>query len=300
MEVYSRWQRSEAVYENVATDVRARVEQARKARDERFDRLLDNMQGHDNSAHHTARIIQEGLVAERQKASKLHAAWEDSVFDPLMAQASRHLNPPDRLAQQRLLGSKSVGFQIPDEQFRLAVREAADPLKRALTEDARERRFHEAATSILQTSRSAPELRAGAPPGVGRLLPRARRRPTLPPTRWGQVHIQGTMAGHFAQVCEHEGPGFRRDRRSGAAANLDEADGVPYAGTKVDRQLGRHDKGILRGGDAILGMSAGLKRASGAGSGAPAQDHFSFARGGAAADVEFPLGKRTFHEQVVS
>lgn len=66
---------------------------------------------------------------------------------------------------------------------------------------------------------------------------RARTRPILEPTEWGQQQLQGTRFGRFAQACQ-KGSGFVRARRGGFDAFLPrEADGVYAAPEMASRSL---------------------------------------------------------------
>jgi len=80
----------------------------------------------------------------------------------------------------------------------------------------------------------------------------------------------------------------------GDAAHLvDESDGVPAAG-KTKMRFERNLLGMLEGSAARAGHAARCRRADGASSGAPCQDHFSYEQGSAVVDEEFPVGKRCF------
>ena len=74
----------------------------------------------------------------------------------------------------------------------------------------------------------------------------------------------------------------------------DETDSAA-AGTRVSRARGFGDKGVLRD-EVAMGETRDFRDGSGAGSAAPAQDHFGFQSGKAIVDLEFPPGKKTFPE----
>jgi len=87
--------------------------------------------------------------------------------------------------------------------------------------------------------------------------------------------------------------GFRSGKRGGAGVFIpDETDGVLAAGTRVSRETGYGDKGILRGSCAYDGECSTHKTSWGCSSGAPGQDHFTFDATTRIVNLEFPLGKR--------
>jgi hypothetical protein len=238
--------------------------------------------------------LRERDAHEDRRRRDLHAAWEEKVYQPIATQAHEHLNPPNRQAEQKLVGSKSVSFTLPDEKFKLKLIVDGDPLRKPLVETNMENAFHNAAGHVLGHAHSAPEFHVRRRPG--HVLPHARSKPTFEPQNWTQVKLQGTLFGHFAQVCEH-GPGFRRCRRGGTDMHApDEGDGVPAVGKRTTRATGHNDLGILKGWTAAQGESSNFKASHGASCGAPAQDHYMYESGSHITDIEFPLGKKMFPE----
>mmetsp|Transcript_12583 Transcript_12583/g.23724 ORF Transcript_12583/g.23724 Transcript_12583/m.23724 type:complete len:134 (-) Transcript_12583:31-432(-) len=128
---------------------------------------------------------------------------------------------------------------------------------------------------------------------------RSRSRLTFEPTKWGQLQLQGTVYGRFAQAVE-KGPGARMGKKAATEISApDESDGVQTAGKRTvrdgSRRVRHHDTGMLRGdGTAVRGESSLRKTWHGVSSGAPDQDHYTFEVGARVTDCEFPLGKRTF------
>merc|ERR1719230_2331912 len=104
------------------------------------------------------------------------------------------MNPPNRAIKQTLTGSKSVGFLLPHDKKTIVHNVDGDPNRKPVVEMAKENAFHQAASAVLGHASSAPDLRTIA----GRVVPRARSRPTMEPLLWSQGNLQGTMFGHFA------------------------------------------------------------------------------------------------------
>jgi len=292
------------------------VDRGIERREDRFKRLLEAVTGKGNLAYKTAMALREREAHEDARRREQHAAWSDKVHQPLADQLDEHMNqPPVRNSLD-----KGVSFTLPDQApFHLVANVAVDPARKPVVDWAREQHFHLAANSMLRRSSSAPEFQARAdvgPPAAmtpwpcrdckpthaipsswssGHLIPRAMSRPVLEPIAWGQRELQGTMFGHFSQVCE-TGPDFKRSLRGGTNAHVpDGADGA-MAGTRKSRIMGHHDIGILHGDKAARGQSAGFKTEAGHSSGAPVQDHFAYETGPAVTSLEFPLGKRMFPE----
>eukprot|EP00392_Amoebophrya_sp_AT5.2_P001370 g1372.t1 len=113
----------------------------------------------------------------------------------------------------------------------------------------------------------------------------ARSKPVLEPNLWGQLAIQATPYGHFAQICA-QGADYRKDRNYVP----DETDHVPAAGKRKTRWT-RNDVGILKGEVAERGESIQYKSDLGSSCAAPNQDHFTYDKGTRVVDGEFPLGK---------
>lgn len=231
---------------------------------------------------------------------ELHLVRDQRVFQPMQRQIYAMLNPPDRLVQQRTSGQKTVGFSLPNQAPQVKANVVGDPARQPVVEQAMENAFHKTATAVLNSplpgglfrSMSSPNLRSTGTP----IVPRAMSRAVLEPTMWGQTQIQGTLYGHLAQVCE-AGVGFRRDKKGGDDVFVpDESDGIQAAGTRISRERGYGDKGILRGGLATNGQSSECKTYWGTGSAAPCQDHYTFETGSRITDIEFPHGKKVFRE----
>jgi hypothetical protein len=121
-----------------------------------------------------------------------------------------------------------------------------------------------------------------------------RSKPTLEPVLWGQMKLQDTMFGHFAQICE-EGPGFKCLIRSGNNVFIpDETDGITAAGKVHTRLGGFNDVGILKGTECSRGESIRYKMPSGASNAAPTQDHYTYDTSTYATNLEFPPGKKVY------
>eukprot|EP00440_Ansanella_granifera_P047419 gb/GFBE01051356.1/.p1 GENE.gb/GFBE01051356.1/~~gb/GFBE01051356.1/.p1 ORF type:complete len:479 (+),score=67.22 gb/GFBE01051356.1/:1-1437(+) len=300
-ELQQKYDKAEALRQADQKFIRERNEKFRELRDERFKRLLDTIGDHGGLAQEAAENIRHLEEHQEERRMELHAAYEESVSQPLALQAFNHLNPPNRAMHQRLMGSKSVSWQLPHQTRRLRANVHEDPAKRPVMDHARETAFHQAATSVLGHSSSCPDIirRSNHLDGLGgspEMVPRALSRPVFEPTEWSGARLQGSLCGRFAQVCEY-GPGFKRAQRGGANVHLpDESDGVPTAGVRTSREHGYGDKGILKGHKASQGETSEHKSHEGASSGAPAQDHYLFQNGSRITDLEFPLGKRIFPE----
>jgi hypothetical protein len=289
-EIMSKLGKVEAQRQRDQKDMLEVVEKRHDRRAERFNRLLENVTGRDNLAYRTAMALRERQDHEDKRKRELHANWDEQVYQPIAMQAYEHMNPPNRVIKQMLHGSKSVNFTLPDAKKTLVANVDGDPNRKPVIEMAKENAFHQAASAVLGQSRSAPAL------GMmeGRVVPRARSRPTMEPSLWSQEHLQGTLFGHFAQIAEH-GVGFKRSRRGGTDIHIpDESDGVDAVGKRNSRANGRNDLGILKGDTAAAGESSAFKMEWGAASGAPTQDHYTYETGVRVTDIEFPLGKRMF------
>lgn len=296
MEIGSKWEKTDMQRQRDYKGMQERAEQRRDMRDARYERLLESVMGKDSLASKTAMALREGINRDRQRRRELHEAWDTKVHQPLAKQADDHLNPPNRRLQQLLTGSKTVAIRVPQDKERpkLMANTRDDPARKPVIDMAMERAFHTAAEAVLRGSHSAPDLRGRA--GTHALVERAMSRPTLEPTEWGQVAVQGTMFGHFARVAE-QGTGFKRTKKGGPDVHVpSESDGVPVAGTRVSRAHGYNDTGILRGDFASRGQASQFKTEHGTSTGAPVQDHYHFHAGREVTDVEFPQGKRIFPE----
>jgi len=302
VELMSKWDKAEAIRQNDQKIIRERIEKGKELRAERFNRLLDSVGNHGGLAMEAAENIRhlERHQEERRRELSLH--YDENVNMPLATQVFNHLNPADRALHQRLMGSKSVSWQLPTDHFRVVANVDMDPVRRPVIDNARENAFHQAATSLLGRSNSSPDIfqrsmqidrHSGQPGGV---VPRALSRPVLEPMEWTSVKLQGTPYGRFSQICEH-GPGFPRTKRGGTDKFLpDESDGIATSGVRTSRLHGYGDKGILKGDLCTSGEAAEYRSWEGASSGAPAQDHYTYEKGDRITDLEFPLGKKIFPE----
>lgn len=296
-ELQSKWEKADALRQADRKGIREKVEKGKEMREDRFKRLLDSVCSQGGLAMEAAENLRTEDRRQEERRAQLHMEYDEHVNKPVATQAFEQLNPPDRAMLQHSMGSKSVSWKLPDQQFRLRSNVAVDPVRRPIVDNARENAFHQAASSVLGHSSSSPVIfRRSAAIDENLVVPRALSRPVLEPTEWGQVKLQGTPFGRFAQNCEH-GPGFLRIKRGGTNAFLpDESDGMPSAGTRTDREFGYGDKGILKGDRCTAGETAEYKSWEGASSGAPAQDHFTYQSGDRITDLEFPLGKKIFPE----
>jgi hypothetical protein len=300
MEISSKWQKLEAMRGRDHKIVVERVERGRERRDERFGRLLREVTGQDNLAYKTALALRERDDHEEKRKRELHLEWDDKVYQPLADQIHTMLHPGSRADEQKLQGTKSVGFLLPDEPQLVRVNVHGDPARKSVVDHARENTFHGVAGTVLTGTRSLPDLcrqtHSGCATANGKrsIIQLARSRAVLEPEEWAQSRLQGTMFGHFAQVAEH-GPCFKRAQRGGTNAHLhDVSDDVLASGTRKSRALGPGDVGILRGDTAARGETSNCKTVHGCSSAAPAQDHFTYETGPQITALEFPLGKKMF------
>mmetsp|Transcript_43164 Transcript_43164/g.119380 ORF Transcript_43164/g.119380 Transcript_43164/m.119380 type:complete len:444 (+) Transcript_43164:230-1561(+) len=296
-EIHSKWEKTEALRALDRKEVLERVERGRERREERYQRLYAEITSRDNLAYKTASTQREREVHQEKRRRELHAAWDEIVYQPLAEQLEQHMNPPNRAYQQRLTGSKSVEFKMPNQVFQLVANVVEDPARKPVVNLAREAAFHQVATSVLQGCYSAPDLHHGMrAASSGSVVPRATSRPVMEPTMWSQKDIQGTMFGHFGQVAEY-GPGFRRSIRGGTNVHIPDCqDNALAAGSRKHRTIGHGDVGILRGDTATRGEASHYKSSHGASSAAPLQDHFTYETGTTVTNLEFPLGKKMFPE----
>lgn len=296
-EMYFKWQKTEALRQRDRKAIQERIEKGKEMRHNRYIRLRDSVAGEGKLASETAKCLRDRAEYEEQRRTELHAEWQRNVHWPLHDQVDRRLNPPNRAREQTMSGTKSVAWNLPEDEFKLGVRPHEDPNRRPLYDAVRENTFHQTAEMFLGRSSSAPQMHtkdscAAGPSGVQSMIPRARSKETLDPTSWNQGSLQGTLYGFWAQTCEH-GVGFRKCIRGGPDIHVpDESDGALAAGTRVSRTHGHHDKGILSGDRASRGEAAQHKMGHGTSCAAPAQDHYTFERGAHVKDLEFARGKR--------
>jgi len=297
VEIASKWEKTESMRERDRTQIAERIAHGHELREERFKRLQRNVTGNGNLAYQMAVSLREHEAREEKARHDLYSEWHDKVYQPMATKAYEKMNPPNRVLQQMLSGTKTVSFNDPkDGAFKLVANEHQDPARKQIMDAARENAFHKAACRVLGRSHSAPDagtLLRMRQPGSN-MVPKALSKPVLEPTSWGQLKLQDTLYGHLAQACE-EGPGSRRGKRGGTEVFVpDTRDGVAIAGTRKSRIHGLHDVGILRANTSTQGESSNLKSAIGASHAAPAQDHYTFEIGARVTNLEFPLGKRVF------
>eukprot|EP00931_Biecheleriopsis_adriatica_P080191 TRINITY_DN53544_c0_g1_i1.p1 TRINITY_DN53544_c0_g1~~TRINITY_DN53544_c0_g1_i1.p1 ORF type:complete len:468 (+),score=88.81 TRINITY_DN53544_c0_g1_i1:43-1404(+) len=292
-EIAAKWKKTEDDRSLDSTIIRDKVERRKDERDARTKRLIESVTGR-GLAFDTAMELHQADADRERKAYEHYLEWDDNVFKPAATKAFDHMNL-DRATQQWIRGRKSVGFDL--DPFKLHVNVSKDPSRKHLLQDAQEKAFHEETEALLGRSRSAPALvghhvqTLHDRSGMKDCMRRALSRPVLEPNNWNQV--ASSVFGKFNQACEMGSEG-RRMQRGGPNVHLhDESDGVAVAGTRKSKRHGHGDMGILRE-ESHRGESNDFKTGFGASSGAPAQDHFTFERGTAITDLEFPLGKKAF------
>jgi len=299
VEISTKLRKVEDIRARDMISIRDRVEKGKDEREARAKRLLESVCGH-GVAFEAAMELRRFEADQERKRYDHHLEWDEKVYQPVASKAFERMNV-DRQTQQWVAGSKSVGFELPAEPFRLTVNVAEDPSRRDLLKDWKEKAFHEDAESFLAKSRSAPclrnplrELQARGNTKLGGVIPSALSKPVLEPTFWCPVKLPEQMGGRFSQACE-AGKSARRLRRGGSNIHIpDESDNVPTAGTRMSRVFGARDIGVLRELSGPRGESYDYNNGVGGSSAAPAQDHYTYDRGTAVIDLEFPLGKKIF------
>lgn len=301
MEIGIKLEKVEEIRARDAVKIRDKVERRKDAREARLQRLVHEVTGR-GLAYDTAMELRKFDADQQSKIYEHYLEWDEKIFKPAAGRCYHQMNH-HRPTQQLRSGRKSVGFTLPQEPFRMHVDMSQDPCKKHLLQDAQEKAFHKAAESLLGRSKSAPDFSAGVDGlhergGTVAIIPRALSRPVLEPNNWSQVEIQGSGFGRFAQNCEagKDAVRFRKGGPNAFVGSVNERDGVMVAGTKHSRTLGYGDIGVLRDDVALRGESFDYNNGIGASSGAPAQDHFTYEKGTAITDLEFPLGKRVFPE----
>lgn len=299
-DILQKQDRVNALRERDQNRIRDKVGHGKQMREDRFQRMLEDTFSGSRPVLDAAMTLRRQEAQDEKRRCDLHTTWGDQVYKPLESQIEEHMNPADRAWQQTLAGSKSVGF-YPAEPFKLTTHREDDPTWREISDHAWEETFDKEAAAVLYGLHSTSDLRASAQrdPSRGLCPAAAKSRPVLDPTKWGQLKLQGTLYGRFAQVCE-EGPNARMGKRGGPDITAPcEADGVATAGKRSIRGGPRvtihNDVGLLkRDGVAWNGESSLRKTWHGASSGAPLQDHYTYEMGAPVTDIEFPLGRRTF------
>ena len=220
-----------------------------------------------------------------QKETKIrehYLDWDRHVFNPIAAQAFRHLNPRVE---------KRVCFNL-DSPFQLVVDASKDPAKRQLLQNHRERHFQKQCNEVLSSAPALPDPLEERRALGAECLPKSISRAILEPDVWGQYAT--SVFGHFIEACDPRGT-CRRMRIGGPNVHIPDETDFPAAGTRVSRTRGFGDKGVLRD-EVAMGETREFRDGSGAGCGAPAQDHFGFKSGKEIVDLDFPPSKRTFPE----
>lgn len=192
--------------------------------------------------------------------------------------------------------------------YREELRTTDDPVKRCLLDHHAEDNFRRLADNIIQGGRALSEGKESLEEMISqrRLIEeevdnRSRTRPVLDVEHWGQQELFAGPYGYFAQRCERvdRGEPFQTNRRMGADRHQpDEADGVEAAGKKREKTrvyTKYNQMGMLVGDHCKVGEAYRHKKAHGAGSAAPLQDHYFYERGNEVVENEFPVGKRCFH-----
>lgn len=289
-DLFAKWEKNEARCRGAEKKARERNADNAEQREERFHRLLHVLTENDSLVSELGTMLKEQDAIQVFKARELHAQWEEKVYGPLTAQAHAIMNPSYRpvASQLRHQGVKGrfLDFKLPGRKPVLLVNGAGDPVKRQLVDDIQEKVFQHAAGRVISGCHSSPDLFCALGLGVPPSGAPAVTRPVIDPTEYCRVN---------EHVYPRERPGGQR--RGIGKHGPDESDGVHVAGTRRTRADGHHNKGILHGTRA-MGESVEHKRATGAGSGAPAQDHYGFKSGRHITDLEFPLGKRVSGYQI--
>lgn len=285
-----------------------KVAHHKELRDERFERLMNATFSGFQPVLEASTVLRQHQVSEVQRKRDLHAAWGEHVYQPLETQILDHLNPVTQALERNASSPTIAGdfakrpptrFRQHHEPFRVQVHVEDDPTWKQIADHTWEESFDREATAVLDGLNASAKLRAAALDDASRGLSpaRARSRPVLDPTLWGQLRLQATLYGRFPQVVE-EGPDARMGKRGAPKiCPPDESDGMLAAGKRSIRAgphaIQHNDTGMLRGDGSAWNGQAFLSRTwHGASSGAPMQDHYTFAIGSAATDVEFPIGKR--------
>lgn len=259
-------------------------------RDLKFESLLDTVLTEDDIKATVAARIRTEEDRLAQKKNRTYQKWNTQVSQSLQNQIDAHLNPCDRRTQDKLTGSKTVGFRLPTDKFRTRLGDV-DPMKQEAYDINDEVEFRRSFVNIKKMLLEDEKWPARDPSYVHHAKyrkPLGRSRPMLEPTWWGQLLLQATPYGHFSQVVETGGC-VKTSLKMGDFVPP-ENDGVPTAGKRRTRWE-RNNLGILEGG-AVRGEASRHFNNLGASSGAPTQDHYQFERGTKVTDNEFPLGKR--------
>mmetsp|Transcript_48063 Transcript_48063/g.108925 ORF Transcript_48063/g.108925 Transcript_48063/m.108925 type:complete len:424 (+) Transcript_48063:80-1351(+) len=293
--------------------IRERVQRHQQLREQRFERLQEEILGQSELRCMASETLRAKAQDDYRRRSQMYEQWNEKVYNNIQKQITRALNPNSREKGQMMGGSKSVGFQLPDENFKPRIHPADDPTKSSLYASADEKAFQLTAEGVSY-GMEAPTLPNGetnfsaSHGGVLSFKNQrvGRSRPVLEPEMWEQHKFQGTPFGHFAQVAEL-GPGEVHTLLKVRNFMPPEHDGVNVAGKRCTR-YSKTDLGVLQGDGEIIrrngirtirgpdvaqrGESSLWKSNYGSSCGAPCQDHFAFSTGVGVVDAEYPLGKR--------
>merc|ERR1719362_2256606 len=157
----SKFDKEELRRERDRKAIAERIHQKQEVREERFQRLLEEVTGEDNLAYTVGIEIRQRDVHQENRRRELHSAWETKVYQPLAAQAFDRIN---RAELQRASGAKSVDFHLPSEHpgsFRLVASVVEDPARKSVIDNARENAFHQ--TAVHEVARSAQAFVPAAP-----------------------------------------------------------------------------------------------------------------------------------------
>lgn len=262
------------------------IAKAKEIREERFERLVDEVYNAEIIGAAARRLRQKDLE-DYQKQSGVYRKWTENVYSKVQKQLHRHIN----FDAARAVQPKHVAFKDPDEEPSCILKLDDDPLKQELRLQSEEDGIKRQLDSLAR-ARSV-DVRAAAQ-DTGIIPDRARSRPVLEPTDWAQHRLQATGCGHMAQVAETGGAPFHTLRKFGHNVFVpDESDRIAAAGKRRTRWAW-NDLGILKGDQAHRGQADGFKTDAGQSCGAPMQDHFQFETGTRVTENEFPGGKKMF------
>lgn len=281
--------------------IQERLERMAHAREAKFEALVEGIHREDPLRLEVSEAIREHEAELSARRRKLLDGWDavaahrarprparSSSAAPAQADVSHGQEEAPRRAEQpgALTGALAGA---------LTSRARVHPGARDLHERHAEERFHRAAAlALAPTPRgeaSERELQRRLDDAAA--ARRGRARPTLEVEAWGPGQRLASPHGHFART-EPGSSSIHSARRMGTGAHgIDESDGVPAAGKSRNR-FQRNLLGMLEGSLAREGEAVRHRRAHGAGSGAPCQDHFLYEQGNAIIDAEFPVGKRSF------
>jgi hypothetical protein len=283
------------------TNIRERIDRNKDLREERFNRLLEEVMSEDAHKKYCAEVLRNHEKDIYRRESAMCDAWHANVFDTLQRQIATEMNPPNRELQQQQRGNKTVGIRHEDrgstarelveagDRLVATYVQDADPMKADIRKFAKEESFRRNADRVLYGD---PDVTSHDVLRPGRIR-KFTSKPTLEPVWWDQLRLQSTPYGHFAQVCE-AGQGFRTMvKRDGHIPP--EHDGVAAAGKRRTRWE-KNDVGVLKGDIRHQGEGVLSKTDYGASNAAPNQDHYLFETGKRIVDTEFPQGKRMWLE----